>query len=137
MPTLKITDTFGMTLDATADLGSIFTKYLKSPGGITAVLHNLKPLADLRIEDDPFEAKTLGIGFTQPVALGNTGVELMIQPSVNGTISLTKGESLFDDETDPFRESIPIPSGRAYLAAVLNAEVVSASRSGQTRRGHL
>jgi len=123
MPTLKITDNFGLTLNATADLGSLFSKYLKSPDAITGVLKNLKPITDLRINDDPFDSKTIGISFTEPVALGNTGIELTIQPSLTGTVSLTKGTSLFDEEGDPFRESLPIPAEHAYLSAALSAQV--------------
>src|SRR5262249_28811347 len=36
-------------LDATADLGSVFAKYLKSPDAIAGFLHSLKPITDLRI----------------------------------------------------------------------------------------
>ncbi len=126
MPALKLTDNFGLVLDAKLNAGSAFTKYLKSPGALIGMLRNLKPIKDLRISDDPLQSQSIGIAFTEPIALGNTGVELTIKPSLTGTISIAKGESLFDAESDIFRESLPIPAQHAYLAAALNAEVDTA-----------
>jgi hypothetical protein len=119
MATLHITDNFGLLIDATIDPG--FAKYLKSPQALIGVLRTVKPLKDLQISDDPFQAQTIGLAFTDPIALGTTGVELTIKPSVTGTISITKGTVLFAAETDPFRQAIPIPAQHAYLATALHA----------------
>src|SRR5881397_3290994 len=87
MPALKLTDNFGLVLDAKLNAGSAFTKYLKSPGALIGMLRNLKPIKDLRISDDPLQSQSIGIAFTEPIALGNTGVELTIKPSLTGTNS--------------------------------------------------
>src|SRR5690349_18609438 len=107
MATLHLTDNFGLVIDATLDPGAALAKYLKNPQALVAALRNLKPIQDLRVGDDPFQSDTIGVAFTQPVALGSTGVELTINPSLTGTISISKGSMLFDADADPFRESIP------------------------------
>src|SRR5215467_9270709 len=109
MATLHLTDNFGLVIDATLDPGSAFAKYLKSPQAVIGALRNLKPIQDLRISDDPFQSKIIGVAFTQPVALGSTGVELTINTSLTGTICISNGPALFDAGADPFRESIPVP----------------------------
>src|SRR5262249_6135568 len=66
---------------------------------------------------------TIGIAFDEPITLGTTGVELAIKPSATGTLTITKGTSLFDAETDVFREPVPIPEQHAYLGTAVAAEV--------------
>jgi hypothetical protein len=126
--TIQLTDNFGPVIDATLD--PAFDKYLRSPKALIGVLRTAKPLKDLHLSDDPFDSQTIGIAFNAPIALGITGVELTIKPSVTGTITLAKGEALFDAETDPFRQAIPIPAQHAYLSAALHAEL--ALTLGQT-----
>jgi hypothetical protein len=121
--TLKITDSFGLVIDATPDPGTSFAKYLKSPQTITGVFHSIGPLKDLLISDDPFQSQTIGIGFDEPITLGTTGVELAIKPSLSGTLSIIKGTSLFNSDTDAFREPVPIPEQHAYLGTALAAEL--------------
>jgi hypothetical protein len=123
MATLKLTDAFGVVVDATLDPGSVLAKYLKSPQALIGVLRTAKPLKDLSIGDDPFSSQTIGITFTDPIALGTTGVELTIKPTLTGSTSISKGAALFDADTDPFRQAITIPTQHAYVSAVLHAEL--------------
>src|SRR5262249_6889333 len=123
MATLNLTDNFGLVIDATLDPGSALARYLKNPQAIIGALRNPKPIQDLRISDDPFQSQTIGVAFTQPIALGTTGVELTINPSIAGTIGISKGSALFDADSDPFRESVSIPPQGAYLGAALTAEL--------------
>src|SRR5262245_33613097 len=78
---------------------------------------------DLGISDDPFQSQSAGIAFSEPIPLGATGAELSIKPSLTGSLSITKGPTLFSTDTDAFREVIPIPAQQAYLSAALTAEV--------------
>jgi hypothetical protein len=121
MATIQLTDNFGLVIDAT--FGPAFARYLKSPQALIGVLRTAKPLKNLHLSDDPFDSQSMGIAFNAPVAIGSTGVELTIQPSVTGSITLAKGEALFDADTDPFRQAIPIPAQHAYLSAALHAEL--------------
>jgi hypothetical protein len=128
MATIQLTDNFGLAIDATLD--PAFAKYLESPQALIGLLRTAKPLKDLHVSDDPFDSQSIGIAFNDPVALGSSGVELTIKPSVMGTITLAKGAALFDADTDPFRQAIPIPAQHAYLSAALHAEL--ALTLGQT-----
>jgi len=121
MPTIQLSDNFGLVIDATLD--PAFAKYLIIPQALIGVLRTAKPLQDLQLSDDPFDSQSTGIAFNDPVALGNTGVELTIKPSVTGTITLAKGQALFYADTDPFRQAIPIPAQHAYLGVALDAEL--------------
>src|SRR5438093_5239845 len=123
MSTLKLTDQFGLVIDAKPGLGSMFSKYLKNPGALFAMLRNAQPIKRVPISDDPFGEQSIGFSFQEPVKLGNTGVELTIEANITGAISIIKGESLFDSHTDAFRESIPIPAGHAFVGAAVNAEL--------------
>jgi hypothetical protein len=120
MATLHLTDDFGLVIDATLDPGAL-AKYLKSPQAVIGVLRTAQSLKDLRLSDDPFQSKTVGVAFTEPIALGHTGVELTIKPSFTGTLSITKGAALFAADTDPFRDPVSIPAEHAYLGAALRA----------------
>ena len=123
MPTLKLTDNVGLVIDATLSADATFAKYLKSPSELIGVLTTVKPIQDLRISDDPFQSQSAGIAFTEPITLGATGAELSIKPSLTGSLSITKGPTLFSTDTDAFREVIPIPAQQAYLSAALTAEM--------------
>lgn len=123
MPNLKLTDQFGLVIDAQLAPESALSKYLKNPGALLALLRNAKPITQVPLSDDPFGEQSVGFSFREPVHLGNTGVELTIEANVIGAISIIKGESLFNADTDAFRDSIPIPADHAYVGAAINAEL--------------
>ena len=84
--TIELRDGFGLVIDVSPDPASAFSKYLKTPAGITAVLHNKTAIAGLQIGQDPFASQTLGISFDKSIELGATGVDLTIKPQLAGTV---------------------------------------------------
>jgi hypothetical protein len=121
MPMLRLTDNFGLIVYAKPSVGSLFSRYLKSPEELLVTLQNIQPIKQLAIGDDPFQAKSIGISFNDPIKLGNVGVELTIDPKVVGSISINKGSSLFDSDGDPFQESIADLGRHQYASAVWRA----------------
>lgn len=136
--TIELRDGFGLVGDVSPDPASAFAKYLKNPSAITAVLHNKAPIAGLQIGQDPFASQTLGISFDKSIELGATGVDLTIKPQLAATVEIKKGESLFDEDEDPFRDKIPIPDKQhAFVVAGIEAslDVGLAGKSGDLRFG--
>jgi hypothetical protein len=124
MSTVKLRDGFGLVIDVSPNPLSVFFKYVKNPGAITATLQNKKPIQDLQIGEDPFASQAVGFSFDKSIALGATGVDLEVKPELTGIIEIKKGESLFDEDDDPFRDKIPIPDQQhAFVAAGIRASV--------------
>ncbi len=127
MPTISLTDNFGLVIDASPELNvaAMFSKYLKNTGPIAALLHNTKPLRGMQIGQDPFTSQSIGVSFTQPFSLGVPGVELTINPQLSGTLEIVKGKWLFDADDDIFGDSIPIPDpdNQAFLSVGLEAKL--------------
>ena len=123
MSTIKITDKFGLLIEVSPSPASVFSKYLKDPEVIVAALQEAKPISNIQIGQDPFQSQSIGVSFTQLVKLGTTGVELTINPQLLGAFGITKGDSLFDSATDPFRDKIPIPANQAFVSAAIKADL--------------
>ena len=123
MSTVKLTDNFGLILDVSPGPASVFSKYLKNPSDIVGVLRNPAAIAGLQVGKDPFGSQSIGVCFTDTVKLGSSGLELTINPQMVGTIAINKGKALFDADSDPFRDSISIPSNQAFVSIGLKAEV--------------
>ncbi|MGI8961460.1 MAG: hypothetical protein ACR2IV_17205 [Bryobacteraceae bacterium] len=124
MSTVKLRDGFGLVIDVSPNPLSAFLKYVKNPNAITATLHNKAPIQGIQIGQDPFASQALGFSFDKSIDLGATGVDLTVKPELAGIIEIKKGESLFDEDDDPFRNKIPIPDQQhAFVAAGIKASV--------------
>jgi hypothetical protein len=123
MATIKLTDGFGLVIDASPSPSSIFSKYLKNPSAVVGALHDVKDIKDLQVGQDPFQSQSVGLSFGDSIDLGTSGVELTIDPELLGTIAIKKGDSLFDTASDPFGDKIVIPPNQAYVSAALEAKL--------------
>lgn len=123
MATIKLTDNFGLVIDASPGLASVFSKYLRSPGDIVGRLGNPKALSGLQVGEVPLESSSFGVSFTEPVELGSTGVELTVNPQFIGTVEIRKDDALFGGDMEPFRDPIPIPANQAFVSIGLEAEL--------------
>src|SRR5258708_19245598 len=102
MTNIKLTDGFGLVIDASPSPTSAFSKYLKNPSAIEGVLHDVKDIKDLQIGQDPFQAQSAGLSFDDSTDLGANGTELNIDPNLVATAALKKGSPPFTPPTDPF-----------------------------------
>lgn len=116
MPTIDITDKFGLKIDVDPSPISSLAKYLKAPPSISAILHSVQDIRNLKISENPFTSQSLGLEFTEPVKLGSTGAELDIAPSLSGAVAVASGEALFDSASDPYGDAVAIPADNAYLS---------------------
>jgi hypothetical protein len=123
MATIKLVDGFGLVINTASSPSSAFSKYLKSPDTITAVLKDAEDIRDTQVGQDPFKSKSVGISFDKSITLGTTGIDLTIAPELLGTIAIKKGDSLFDAASDPFGDKIAIPAKQAYVSTALEAKV--------------
>jgi hypothetical protein len=121
MATFNLTDKFGLVLTASPTPFSVFAKYLKTPGAITSVLHDLIDIRDLQVGQDPFQSQSVGFSFNNAIDLGASGVELTIHPELLGNMAIETGESLFDEASDPFGDTVTIPANQAYVSAAVSA----------------
>jgi hypothetical protein len=135
---IELRDGFGLVVDVSPDPVSAFTKYLKNPSAIRAVLHNKTAIAGLQIGQDPFLSQTVGVSFDSSMQLGATGVDLTVKPQLAASVEIKRGESLFDAVDEPFPDKIPIPDKQhAFVAAGIEAglEVGLPGKSGDLRFG--
>ena len=123
MATIKLTDGFGLVIDASPSPSSIFSKYLKNPIAVVGALHDPKDIKDLQVGQDPFQSQSVGLSFNESIGLGTSGVELTIDPKLVGTIAIKKGDSLFDVASDAFGDKIAIPPKQAYVSAAVEANL--------------
>src|SRR5688572_2544187 len=108
MPNIKITDQFGVELDAELNEDSAIAKYIK---GLTKLKFPAMKFADLQnitIDQAPLKSLETGIAFEQPVGVGIDGSDMKIGAGVSGSIKLfsAKDKQLFDPEI--FGDPIPI-----------------------------
>jgi hypothetical protein len=123
MATIKLTDGFGLVINAPSSPSSAFSKYLKSPDTITGALKDAKDIRDSQVGQDPFQSKSIGLSFDKSIKLGTSGVDLTIDPELLGTVAIKKGDSLFDAASDPFGDKIAIPAKQAYVSTAIEAKV--------------
>ena len=117
MSNITVSDSSSVSLTFPGDAGSAFVKYLLSPGAISAALTQAQKPG---VAIDQFVP--CGVKFTNSLKLGATSEELTIQPGLQGHIGIKTG-TLFDPKTDDFGDSIPIPSGQAYVSLGITASL--------------
>lgn len=117
MSSMTVSDSSSVSLTFPPDDGSAFLKYLLSPDTIGIELTQ-KQSPGVALD----KLVPSGLKFTTPVKLGATGEELAIQPGLQGSIGI-KTATLFDPKTDDFGDSVPIPSGQAYVSAGVKASL--------------
>jgi hypothetical protein len=113
MPTISITDGFGLNLQAALDSKSALAKYFQNVPGFSVLQQNLASLQDTPLTGFPLKSTEVGLAFTQPSALLSTSPQFGGSAGVAATLRVVKGGNLFD--SDPFDNPIEVPDGRAYL----------------------
>lgn len=135
MPTINLTDGFGLIVAVTPEDSTAFSKYLRDPAVIAAVLKNPTAIRDAAIGQIPPGTLSFGASFTQPVDLGpkdDNGVTLTINPTVEAIFGIDKDKTLFGDDSDPFGDPVIIPDQQAFVSFSIDAglEVDATALSG-------
>jgi len=123
MPTIQITDQFGLDVDVKTDVLSSLEKYAASLTKLSLTGLDLKSIADLTLADPSITSLHAGLNFDRPVAVGAGGVTLTLGGSMGGSMDIyvppPGGGSLF--AADPYGESIPVAATERYVSVAFDA----------------
>src|ERR1017187_305086 len=122
MPTIKLTDQFGLDVDvATGDLSSL-AKYFGNFTSLSLAGFNLNSIAGLTLEGPAVPSFHAGLNFAQPVGIGSGGVTLQLSAGLGGALGIfvppADGGNLFD--SDRYGDNIPVDGAERYVSIVLS-----------------
>lgn len=115
MPTIKLSDQLGATVDAEINPDSTIAKYIKDLSKLKFPKLNFEELKNVTLDQAPVKSLQTGIEFEQPVNIGVDDTEMKIGAGVSGSLRLfsTKDEQLFDPEV--FADPINIGPHQFYV----------------------
>ncbi|HUI57365.1 MAG TPA: hypothetical protein VLY04_20455 [Bryobacteraceae bacterium] len=123
MPTIKLTDQFGLDVDVTTGILSSLTKYFSNLPNLSLTNFNLKSIADLTLDNPAVTSVQAGLNFSQPVDIGLGGVTLAVNAGICGELNIcvppASGCKLFDP--DPFGADIQVDSTQRYVSIKFSA----------------
>ena len=123
MPTIQLTDQFGLDVDVKTDVLSSLEKYAASLTKLPLTGLNLQSIADLTLANPSVTSLHAGLTFDRPVNIGSGGVTLALEGGLGGSMDIyvppPGGGSLF--AADLYGESIPVASAERYVSIALNA----------------
>ena len=123
MPTIHLTDEFGLAVDvATGDLSSL-AKYFKNLSSLSLSGLNLAAQAGLSLANPAVTSLQGGLNFADPVAIASGAATLQLCAGISGTLNIcvppAAGGNLFDP--DRYGDNIPMGGGERYVSIVLTA----------------
>ncbi len=123
MPTIKLTDQLGVTVDAQINPDSTIAKYIKELSKLKFTKLDFEALKNLTLDQSPVKSLQTGIEFEQPVKVGIDDTEMKIGAGVSGNLKLFSAtdEQLFDPEV--FADPIIIGPNQIYVGIGTSANV--------------
>ncbi|MFY9724270.1 MAG: hypothetical protein WB579_21280 [Bryobacteraceae bacterium] len=123
MPTIQLTDQFGLDVDVKTDLLSSLQKYAANLSKLSLTNLNLQSIADLTLANPSITSLHAGLSIDQPVNIGAGGVTLQLDAGVSGSMDIyvppQGGGCLF--ESDLYGETIPVDAAERYVSIALCA----------------
>jgi hypothetical protein len=119
MPTIKITDQLGVTIDAKLAPTSTWLKYARDVGGMLLGGATVPQIQILKLNDPAVRSLTPGLTFQQPVTLGNDGSQLTIGADAGAALRVLGQIFPHDD----FGEDLRLPAGNCYVSLSFHANV--------------
>lgn len=123
MPTIQLTDQFGLDVDVTTDILSSLEKYAANLSKISLSDLNLQSIADLTLADPSITSLHAGLNLDQPVDIGSGGVTLKLNAGLSGTLDIyvppKGGGQLF--KSDLYGEAISVDASERYVSVGFNA----------------
>jgi hypothetical protein len=125
MPTIPLTDGFGLNVSMTPTTGALL-KYFKNLPGFNIAKVNVAQIASKTLADVTTDLSfTACLNFANSIAIGTSGVELTAAASAGGTLALfvpdKDGAPLFDP--DQFGDNIAVAKNRRYVSLQLNTSI--------------
>jgi hypothetical protein len=133
MPTFKLTDTFGFSIDLTPGKDAALAKYFKSLPDIVVSGFNLAQLGSGDLSNPAVKSIKTGLSFSSPVNIGAKVVDLKIGAGLNGSLTILvpdkEGGPLFSP--DVFGDEIPVKLSQRFVSMGITADV-SVDMSGKS-----
>jgi hypothetical protein len=125
MPTIKLTDQLGLTVDAEINPDSSIAKYIKDLSKLKFPNLNFEELKNVTLDQVPVKSLNTGIEFEQPVNIGVDDTELKIAAGASGSLRLlsARDEQLFAPEV--FGDPIAIEPNQFYVGVGTSVTVSS------------
>jgi hypothetical protein len=125
MPTIKLTDQLGLTVDAEINPDSSIAKYIKDLGKLKFPKLNFEELKNVTLDQVPVKSLGTGVDFEQPVNIGVDDTELKVGAGLSGSLKLFSAtdKQLFDPEV--FGDPIVIGPNQFYVGIGISASVSS------------
>jgi hypothetical protein len=124
MPTIKITDQLGATIDAKLAPASTWLKYAQNVGGMLLGGATVPQIQILKLNDPAVRSLTPGLTFRQPVALGNDGPQLTIGVDAGASFRVLGRDFPHPD----FGEDVESPAGTCYVSLGFHANVSASAQ---------
>jgi hypothetical protein len=128
MPTIKITDRLGASLDATPAPGSIWLRYARALPDMILGGEDISHLQLLTLADPAVRSLAPALAFNQPVELGTGGPQLTVRADAGASfrvVSRTADRTVLFSP-DEYGDNIEVPAGSCYVALALKADAGAA-----------
>ena len=125
MPTLKLTDRVGLTVNVELPEDFSLSKYIKDLRQLKLSDLDFAALQDVALDKVPVGSATSGVAFEQPLDVGAGQAELKIKAGASGRLTLfrPKDKQLFDPEV--FGDPVPIGDDRHFVSLGITASVAA------------
>jgi hypothetical protein len=131
MPTIKLSDRFGLNLDVNLNNSSSIVKYFRNLTRLRFSDLNAADLQNVTLDNFPLKSFQTGLSFEEPVEIGVDAAELTIGVGVGGNVRLLTADDGTLFGSDHYGDPIEISASRNYLGIGLTASV-SAGLEGKT-----
>jgi hypothetical protein len=123
MPTIQLTDQFGLDVSVQTDIFSSLAKYAANLSKISLTNLNLQSIASLTLANPSITSLHAGLNFDQPVDIGSGAVTFQVNAGISGAMDIyvppTGGGSLFAQ--DLYGETIAVDAAERYVSIGLSA----------------
>jgi hypothetical protein len=119
MQTIKMTDQFGLDLDAQPDPNSALLKYFQQLPSLQINKLDLSKLGGLTLDQPALRSLTAGVSFGEPVSLGAGAPALFVATGAHATLAVITDT----DDLPGQDESIKNPPDTCYVSFGLDASV--------------
>ena len=117
MPTIKLTDQFGLYLDAQPAAASALLKYFQQLPSLRLDQLDLKKLGGLTLDEPAVRSLKTGVSFQNPVNVGAGAPELAIGTGVHGSIEIITDAGDLPGHDD----AVDLPPDTCYVAFEMEA----------------